>query len=234
MFPIMEFNKDFDSEIVAQLYATIHLHDNEERSMTWMASGRLLKADCKTFMNSLGYSDNRLEEPLGFRPHKDTAPIQKSKSIRYSRHVTTAKGVVRTKLIPFLDIMHCIFLNTHFPPIGNMDQVHSYLMHLLPLCIDEKGKVSTLDVSHIMWCELHSAVLDKKVPSMAPILLSWLKIHGLPCIQISPLILSTWWLMGCSSCVWRKIGALHRLFGRLPHWLWWWWGGARLRVCTKD
>ena len=57
LIPIMTFNKDFDSEIVAQFYATVHFHSDEARSMTWMTGGRLLKVEWKAFMDSLAIAD---------------------------------------------------------------------------------------------------------------------------------------------------------------------------------
>jgi hypothetical protein len=170
LIPFITFNKDYDAEIVAQFYATVHFHANEERSMSWMTGGRRLKVDWKNFMDCLGIADEGVDNPVGLRPHKDTPPTHKSKLIRYSRTVTSSRGVTRTELIPFLDIMHRIFRNTLCPRIGNLDQVHSYLVDLLLLCIKEKGKESTLDISHIMWHELRSAVLDRKVPIYGPYL----------------------------------------------------------------
>ena len=66
--------------------------------------------------------------------------------------------------------MHRIFRNTLFSCIGNLDQLHSYLVDVLLLCIKEKGWTSTLDISHVMWRELRSAMLDWKVPIYGPYL----------------------------------------------------------------
>ena len=43
-------------------------------------------------------------------------------------------------------------------------------MDLLFICVKEKGRTSTLDISRIMWRELRSAVLDWKVPIYGPYL----------------------------------------------------------------
>ena len=48
--------------------------------------------------------------------------------------------------------------------------VHSYLVNMLILCMKHKGKAVRLDVSHIMWEELYSAVMDRKVPIYGPYL----------------------------------------------------------------
>ena len=39
---IMEFNKDFDGDLVAQFSATVHLGTDAERTLTWMTNGKLL------------------------------------------------------------------------------------------------------------------------------------------------------------------------------------------------
>ncbi|KAE8799537.1 hypothetical protein D1007_25123 [Hordeum vulgare] len=119
-FPINSFNKDFGNKIVAEFYATVHFHQDEERHLTWMAGIRLLRSNWKTFMNSLGYADRGLDEPIGHRPHTVVAAVHKSKIIRYSTVVQAGKGS-RIYLIPFLDIMHYIFCNTLFPRVANKD-----------------------------------------------------------------------------------------------------------------
>ena len=57
LIAIITFNKDYDVELVAQLYATVHFHANEERSMSWRAGRRRFKVDWKDFMDCLGIAD---------------------------------------------------------------------------------------------------------------------------------------------------------------------------------
>ena len=74
---IMQFNKDFDADIVAQFYATIHLGTDEERTLTWMTNGKLLSVKWKAFMDLLGVEDHRLETPVGSRPHRTATSTHK-------------------------------------------------------------------------------------------------------------------------------------------------------------
>ena len=37
---VISFHLDFDPEIVAQFFASVHFHPDEERSMTWMTNGQ--------------------------------------------------------------------------------------------------------------------------------------------------------------------------------------------------
>ena len=74
---IMQFNKDYDADIVAQFYATVHLGTDEDRTLTWMTNGKLLSVKWKTFMELLGVEDHGLETPVGFRPHSKTTSTHK-------------------------------------------------------------------------------------------------------------------------------------------------------------
>ena len=53
---IITLNKDFDPELVAQFYATVHFGHDEARTLTWMTSGKRLSAQWKDFMESLSYN----------------------------------------------------------------------------------------------------------------------------------------------------------------------------------
>ena len=77
------------------------------------------------------------------------------------------------ELSPYLDILHHIFRETLFPRIGNLDMVHSYLVDMLLFCQHEK-KANTgqsLDISHVMWSELLSAVSEHKCPIYGPFIM---------------------------------------------------------------
>ena len=50
---IMQFNQDFDADLVAQFYATIHLGTDEDRILTWMTNGRMFTVKWKAFMELL-------------------------------------------------------------------------------------------------------------------------------------------------------------------------------------
>ena len=53
-----------------------------------------------------------------------------------------------------------------FPSIGNLDMVHSYLVDMLPFFQHEKEENTgeSLDISHVMWSELLSAISECKCP----------------------------------------------------------------------
>ena len=118
---IIYFNKDFDAELVAQFFATVHFGHDPARTLSWMTNGRLLSAPWKDFMVSLSYDDEGAQTPLGFLPHKEIAATHKEKLWPYSTRKVSETGKVSYELWPFLDIMHRIFRNTLFPRVGNLD-----------------------------------------------------------------------------------------------------------------
>src|SRR4051812_35871160 len=66
--------------------------------------------------------------------------------------------------------MHRIFRTSLFPRVGDLDKVHSYLVNMWMLCEEYKNTQMTLDVCSIMWEELYSVVMDRKVPIYGPYL----------------------------------------------------------------
>ncbi|KAE8820241.1 hypothetical protein D1007_01960 [Hordeum vulgare] len=121
---LMQFNKDFDAEMVVGFFTTVHLGIYEAMVLTWMTNGRLLSALWKEITGLLGYDDKGIHDPIGFRPHEEIASIHKSQLYPFSQEKissTTRKSTYVLK--PFLDIMHHIFRHTVFPRVGNLDQV---------------------------------------------------------------------------------------------------------------
>ena len=70
------------------------------------------------------------------------------------------------ELPAFLDILHRVFRETLFPRIGNLDMVHSYLVDMLLFCQHEKeaNTGESLDISHVMWSELLTAIFQRRCP----------------------------------------------------------------------
>src|SRR3954469_1651320 len=176
--PIISFNKDFSPDLLAQFFATVYFRSQSGvRSLIWMLGEHRVSCTWEQFMAALGVpftSPDDATGSSGLRPHTaanarpkgDLAPFQIS--VPY----TDAKGRQRTRLIltRFLDIMHRIFRTSLFPRVGNLDLVHGYLVNMLLLCEEHKGTTQTLDISNIMWEELYSAVMERKVPIYGPYL----------------------------------------------------------------
>lgn len=166
---IISFHLDFDPEIVAQFFASVHFHPDEEWNMTWMTNGQWMTAKWKDFMDLLQVPDEGLNTPVGVRPHANFESTSKNKLQPYYVEKVLPSGKKAWVLNSFLDIMQRIFCNSLFPRIGDKDKVHAYLVDMMLICEEAcHAQTQPLDVSHIMWCELRSAVFNHKVPIYGP------------------------------------------------------------------
>ena len=165
------FHMDFDLEILAQFFASVHFHTDEERTMTWMTNGKRMSTKWKEFMEMLHVRDEGLNVPVGVRPHTNPVSANKNKLQLFLVEKKLANGTQSWVLNPFLHIMHRIFDNTLFPHIGDKDKVHAYLVDMMLLCEEARRQVTQpLGISHIMWVELRFAVYNRKVPIYGPYL----------------------------------------------------------------
>ncbi|KAE8785898.1 hypothetical protein D1007_40326 [Hordeum vulgare] len=108
----MNFNKDFDPELVAQLYAIVQFSNDEEMTLTWMTHGRQMHAKWKEVMNGLGYKDHGLENTLGLYPPRECADTHKSKLTCYQRKRKAVKGQEKGKTC-FLNVSHVMWSKLH-------------------------------------------------------------------------------------------------------------------------
>ena len=111
---LITFHLDFDPEIVAQFFASVHFHPVEERIMTWMTNGLRMTATWKDFMDLLQVPDEGLNMPVGVRPHANPESASKNKLQPYYVAKTLPIGKKAWVLNSFLDIMHRIFCNSLF------------------------------------------------------------------------------------------------------------------------
>ena len=157
---MLTFHKDFDLEIIAHFFASVHFDVDEARTMTWMTNGRQMSATWKEFM-----------ELLQVRPHANSESANKNLLQPFLVEKVLPNGKSTWVLNSFMDIMDRIFRNTMFPRIGDKDKVHSYLVDMMLLCAKARlSQTQPLDVSHIMWCELRFAVFNRTVPIYGPYL----------------------------------------------------------------
>ena len=78
--------------------------------------------------------DEGLNTPVGVRPHANSESANKNKLMPYLVEKALPNKKKVWVLNPFLDIMHRLFRNTLFPRIGDMGQVHAYLVDMMLLC----------------------------------------------------------------------------------------------------
>src|SRR3954464_7369141 len=173
--PIIFFNKHFCPDLLAQFYATVYFRSQSGvRSLIWMLGEHRVSCTWEKFMEALGVPFSSPDDALGLRPHTaaNARPKGELAPFQISVPYTDAKGRQRTRLIltRFVDIMHRIFRTSLFPRVGNLDLVHGYLVNMLLLCVEHKDTAQTLDICNIMWEELYSAVMERKVPIYGPYL----------------------------------------------------------------
>ncbi|KAE8779396.1 hypothetical protein D1007_47608 [Hordeum vulgare] len=118
---IISFHLDYDPDIVAQFFASVHFHTDEERTMTWMTNGERLCANWKEFMDLLHIRDEGLEKLVGLRPHENPNAAPKEKLLPYLIEKVSPTGQQSHVLNPFLDVMHRIFRSNLFARMGSKD-----------------------------------------------------------------------------------------------------------------
>ena len=99
------------------------------------------------------------------------------------------------ELPAFLEILHRVFRETLFPRIGNLDMVHSYLVDMLLFCQHEKeaNTGECLDISHVMWSELLSAISERKCPIYGPFIMlliekAWARVYPKVMLETGELV----------------------------------------------
>ena len=125
-------------------------------------------------MELLGVEDHGLASPVGFRPHRNTTSTHKQALWPYCTLKINPETKKESYELPaFLDILHRVFRETLFPRIGNLDMVHSYLVDMLLFCQHEKEENTgeSLDISHVMWSDLLSAISERKCPIYGPFIM---------------------------------------------------------------
>ena len=80
---VMTFQHDFDPEIIAQFYASVHFHTKDDRPMTWMTNGHKMTSSWKEFIYLLQIPDEGLHNPTGFRPHANPESANKDKLLPF-------------------------------------------------------------------------------------------------------------------------------------------------------
>ena len=102
---VISFHLDYDPEITAQFFASVHFHTGEDRRMTWMTNGQPMTAKWKDFMDLLHVPDEGLSTPVGVRPHANPESASKSKLQQFYVEKTLPSGKKAWVLNPFLNIM---------------------------------------------------------------------------------------------------------------------------------
>jgi hypothetical protein len=168
LLPLMEFNHVVDEDIVDQLYATIHLIKTGDRELTWMTRDKLMKTTWAKFGECLGYPVVDDPTPGGlFRVHNERCPM--AKSTLAPLYIPGWGPLGNSKyLLPVYDIMHQIYREVFNSKVGNVDQIHGFMIDLMLLTHQNRGSGLQLDVMDFLWHELQWVLCHKKRPVFAP------------------------------------------------------------------
>ena len=118
LLPIMEVHQDYNEELVAQFYATVHLGTGANPQLHWMIKNEHVDCKWSEFCHLLGYP--RAQNNNGWTVHHLPRPSAKD----VLEPITMPGGTPGQSedLIPTYEIMFRIFRETLTPRVGNWDQ----------------------------------------------------------------------------------------------------------------
>jgi hypothetical protein len=166
LLPLMEFNHVLDEAIVAQFCATVHLSKTGDRELIWMTRDKLMKTTWAKFGECLGYPAVDDPTPVGlFHVHIERRPMAKSNLAPLYIPGWGPPGNSKY-LLPVYDIMHCIYQKVFNPKVGNVDQIHGFMIDLMLLTHQNRGSGLQLDVMDFLWHEFQWGLCHKKSPPL--------------------------------------------------------------------
>ena len=163
--------QNYSIPLVQQFFATVVLHHDEERSMTWMTGPTICTATFTEFAGLLGYDFQGAETPVGKRVHIFGSEYNKNKlAPLYGMDGVIGKN---RGFHPLYNILIRMFRENIAPQAGNLDDIRSALVNLMyhahktylagPDC--QGYEIDVMDFIH---CEIHQALLEQKNPIYAP------------------------------------------------------------------
>ncbi|KAK1650742.1 hypothetical protein QYE76_068547 [Lolium multiflorum] len=167
LYPIMEFTKEYDVEMIHQFYATVHFDTDEAKTFRWMSSDKLLESNLAKFGSALGYPRLPGVDANGWRCHDSSfsQPREVLEPLYIKGWGIPGKSA---DLLPTWDIMLRVYRETIGPKGGNLDELHLYEVDLMANSFAKRGTGEKLDVMDYIYNEMWSCVMEKKLPAFAP------------------------------------------------------------------
>jgi hypothetical protein len=163
----MEFSHDYDEDLIAQFFATVHLKKTNDCEMTWMTRDKLMRGTWAQFRECLGYSVVQNPEGHGlFCAHMETCHTEK----KHLAHLyILGSGILGESkdFLPVYDIMHHIYREMFNPKARNIDEIHGFMIDLLTLTQQKRGIGLKIDVMDFIWNEIQWAICYRKRPPYA-------------------------------------------------------------------
>jgi hypothetical protein len=77
-------------------------------------------------------------------------------------------------LLLVYNIMHCMYRAVLNPKVGNVNEIHAFLIDLLYITHQNRGSGVQLDVMDYLWNEIQLAIYYRKRPPFAPHVMKFL------------------------------------------------------------
>ncbi|KAK1663429.1 hypothetical protein QYE76_051588 [Lolium multiflorum] len=170
LLPIMSFKCNYDPYLVNQFFATVYFHEDKAHSITWMTRDEVLTTTWSNFGQILGYpipENCEDDRHSGWRFHGDS-----NASIKDVLEPLYMPGKCKlgftSGLQPVYDIMLRIYRETIAVKVGNVDEIHSFVIDLMLQTHLRKGKGVKMDVMDCLWNQIFLRVVEKRSPAFAP------------------------------------------------------------------
>ena len=167
LLPIMQLRQNFSDEMVAQFYATVSFHGENDDAMTWMTLDKKLTSTWQDFGEMLGYPFGEDGQSIGWKVHEGA---RASKPDVLEPLYIPGWGTVgeSSYLQRNWDIMSRIYLNTIAPKGGNFDQIHAWSIDLMLQTYLRANTEEPLDVMAYIRKEMWLAIVERRCASYAP------------------------------------------------------------------
>jgi hypothetical protein len=148
LLPIMTFQCNYDPYLVTQFFATVYFHEDKARSITWMTRDEVLTTTWSNFGQILGYpipENCEDDRSSGWRFHEESNASTKDVLAPLYMPGQCKLGFT-SGLQPVYDIMLRIYRETVAVRVGNVDEIHSFVIDLMLQTHLQKGQGKKMDV----------------------------------------------------------------------------------------
>ena len=147
MHDIMDFNFDWNDEVVAQFYATLHFN-RDHKVLHWSLQGKPLSVSYNQFAAILGFPGSDLERPKIYDEN-----VLADEAMRYMYDRAYGSDVIGSTsgLIPYYKMINQLLRYTLTPKAGNSDKISNMSRNLLARLGPNQPEFSVFD---FLWEEI--------------------------------------------------------------------------------
>jgi hypothetical protein len=168
---LLSIKQDYCPNLIQKFYATLDFVTQDNVGMTWMTNEVRRFSTFACFGQLLGYTFLGLEILNGQQMHVNTSEYNKENLAPLSAHGSSPEET--SNLLALYNMLLRIFRANISPRGGKNDAIRGGLMNFLHFAYEayEEGEICAnkkIDVIHYIFSEMHSAMIEKKVPPYAP------------------------------------------------------------------